>query len=58
MHYTFLEQVSAVTKMRVVNKPIRSQCTRSLLPENLTKPYGFLMFSGRRERVHWERMGY
>ena len=21
-------------------------------------PYGFLMFSGSRERVHWERMGY
>ena len=57
MHYTFLEQVSAVTKMRVVNKPIRSQCTLSLLPENITKPYGFLMFLGSRERVHWERMG-
>ena len=34
-----------------INKhyPIRSQCTL---------PYGFLMFSGGRERVHWERMGY
>ena len=26
-------------------------------PENIRKPYGFLMFSGGRERVHWERMG-
>ena len=25
--------------------------------ENIRKPYGFLMFSGGRERVHWERMG-
>ena len=23
-------------------------------PENLRKPSGFLMFSGGRERVHWE----
>ena len=26
-------------------------------PENIRKPYGFLMFSGGRERVNWERMG-
>ena len=25
--------------------------------ESVTKPHGFLMFSGGRERVHWERMG-
>ena len=24
--------------------------------ENIRKPYGFLMFSGGRERVHWEQM--
>ena len=33
---------------------ICSQCTVSLPPENIRKPYGFLMFSGGRERVHWE----
>ena len=27
-------------------------------PENIRKPYDFLMFSGGRERVHWERMRY
>ena len=27
-----------------------SQCTLSLPPENIRKPYGFLMFSGGRER--------
>ena len=32
------------------NQPISYQCTLSL-------PYGFLMFSRRRERVHSERMG-
>ena len=26
-------------------------------PENIRKPYGFLMFSGGRERLHWEQMG-
>ena len=26
-------------------------------PENIRKPYGFLMFSGGRERMHWEEMG-
>ena len=26
-------------------------------PENIRKPYGVLMFSGGRERIHWERMG-
>ena len=24
----------------------------------MRKPYGFLMLSGGRERVHWEQMGY
>ena len=37
--------------------PIHSQYTLSLPPENIRKPYGFLMFLGVRERVHWERMG-
>ena len=27
-------------------------------PENKRKPHGFLMFSGVREREHWERMGW
>ena len=26
-------------------------------PENIRKPYCFLMFSGGRERVHWEQTG-
>ena len=39
------------------DQPILSQCTLSLPPENIRKPYGFLVFSGGRERVHWERMG-
>ena len=38
-------------------KPIRSQCTLFLPTENIRKPYGFLMFSGGREGVYWERMG-
>ena len=29
-----------------------------LPPENIRKLYCFLMFSGGREGVHWERMGY
>ena len=36
---------------------IRSQCTLSLPPENFRKSYGFMVFSGGKERVHWERMG-
>ena len=31
--------------------------TLSLPTENIRKPDGFLMFSGGRERVHWEQMG-
>ena len=38
--------------------PIRSQSTLSVTPENIRKPYDFLMFSGGRKRVHWERIGY
>ena len=33
------------------------QCTFSLTTGNIRKPYGFLMFSGGRERVYWERIG-
>ena len=36
--------------------PICSQCTFSLTPENIRRPYGFL-FLGARERVYWEQMG-
>ena len=42
---------------REMDLPIHSQCTLSLPPENIRKPCGFLMFSGGREKVHWERMG-
>ena len=28
----------------------------SLTLENIIKPYGFLMFSGGRKKVHWEEM--
>ena len=38
-------------------RPICSQWTLSLPPENIKKPLGFLMFSRGRERVHWEQMG-
>ena len=36
---------------------ICSRCALALPPENIRKPYGFLIFSVVRERVHWERMG-
>ena len=32
----------------IIAEPVHSQCT-------LLYPYGFLMFSEDRERVHWER---
>ena len=37
--------------------PICFQCTLSLLPENIRKPYDFLMFSRGNEKVHWVQMG-
>ena len=53
--------VSELNHRDVLNRtsdwPICSQCTFSLPPENIRKPYIFLMFSGDRERVHWEQMG-
>ena len=42
---------------RKINSFIRSQCTPSLLPENIRKPFGYLMFLGDRERVHCQLMG-
>ena len=42
----------------LVHKPIFYQSALSLPPENIRKPYGFLMFSGIRERAHWGQMGY
>ena len=30
--------------------------TLSLPPQSIRKPFGFLMFSEGRERVHWEQM--
>ena len=35
-------------------QPFFSQCSLSLPPENIRKLSGFLMFSGDREKVHWE----
>ena len=40
----------------VSTSSIRSQYTISLPSENIRKPYGFLMFSEVREKVHWERL--
>ena len=40
------------------NQPICSQCNLFQPPKNIRKPYGFLMFSGGRERVCWEPIGY
>ena len=34
--------------------PIRPRYTLSLPPENIRKPYGLLMLSRGRERVHWK----
>ena len=44
-------------KNAITYQPIRLECTLSLPPKNIRKPYGFLMFPGGRERVHWEQMG-
>lgn len=50
-----------VTWNRLINcdryLPICSECNLSLTNENIRKPYGFPMFSGARERVHWQRRG-
>ena len=40
-----------VKVVRILNKP-HFFCFSTIL-----KPFGFLMFSGDREKVHWERMG-
>ena len=43
-------------KVWKIHVNICSQCTLSLLSENIRKPYGFLMFSGGRERVHLKQI--
>ena len=39
-----------------VDLTLRSPYTLCLPLENIKKPYGFLIVSGGRERVQWERM--
>ena len=41
---------------KTVAQPIRCQCTLSMQSDKIRKPYAFLMFSGGRERLHWDRM--
>ena len=50
----FLELLSS---LNLAIELICSQCNLSLPPENISKPYSFLMFSGGRESVRWEQMG-
>ena len=40
------------------HKSICSQCSPSLFPENIRKLQNFLIFSGGREKAHWEEIGY
>ena len=51
--YLTLEHMqSNVQGIVVVFWPICSQYSLFLPPENIRKPYGFLMFLGSKERVH------
>ena len=43
-------EILTVRILFLLPEPIRSQCTLSLSPENIS----FLIFSRGRERVHWE----
>ena len=54
----FSEYIIFVVKIcnKLVCYPICSQCTISLPPGNISKLYGFLVFSGVRQRVQWEQM--
>ena len=45
----FLIEISVMKEL----VPICSQCILYLLPENIGKPYDFLMFLVGRERVYW-----
>ena len=49
----FLIEISVMKEL----VPICSQYTLYLLPQNIGKPYDFLMFLVGRERVYWEQMG-
>ena len=39
------------------NEPITAQFCFSIPPETISKPFGFLMFSGGIEKQHWAVMG-
>ena len=54
----FSEYIIFVVKIcnKLVCYPISSQCTISLPPGNIRKLYGFLVFSGVRQRVQREQM--
>ena len=51
-HMMIVKQLTEETTLT-----ISSQCTLSLAPENIRKPYSFLISSGGRQRVHLELMG-
>ena len=51
-HMMIVKQLTEETTLT-----ISSQCTLTLAPENIRKPYSFLISSGGRQRVHLELMG-
>ena len=53
-HLIYVEFQSGVHLVPLFNPFINAQYTPSLPPQNIRKPDGFLIFSGGRERVHWE----
>ena len=45
-------KINQVIRLLKLNQPIRFQRLFYITPENIKKSYGFLMFSGGRERMH------
>ena len=45
----------SVNEWNWTNHPLKNNFLHILPPEKIIKPYGFLMLSGGREKVHWEK---
>ena len=55
-YFKTLKYVGLLLKILNIN-PFVTNAPFLYPPENIRKLYGFLMFSGGRERMHWEQMG-
>ena len=46
-----------IQTVNICSKSLLTQCSISVLPENMIRPFNFWLFSGGAEIKHWPEMG-